>query len=128
MFFLKPLLVCGLTAMAHPPADPCIEKQNLQNRMNVISSNIANINSTRTPEGGAYKYKKLECVDQKCQLLESSETMKRYEPEHPDAKADGIVEYPKIDLMKEMEAMVSATKSYDAADAACTTMLSSSPR
>ena len=106
-------------------------------RMNTISSNIANINTTRTPEGGPYRRKDVvfesmpdarnfgEMIktppndnfqrvqvtdivpDQKAPLL-------KYEPDHPDANADGYVAYPNINLMEEMANMIQATRSYEA--------------
>jgi flagellar basal-body rod protein FlgC len=106
-------------------------------RMNTISSNIANINTTRTPEGGPYRRKDVifesmpdarnfgEMIktppndnfqrvqvtdvvpDQKAPLL-------KYEPDHPDANAEGYVAYPNINLMEEMANMIQATRSYEA--------------
>lgn len=106
-------------------------------RMNTISSNIANINTTRTPEGGPYRRKDvvLEAmpeaksfgevlmsqpqrdiarvqvtdvnVDRKAPLL-------KYEPDHPDADENGYVAYPNINLMEEMANMIQATRAYEA--------------
>ena len=106
-------------------------------RMNTISSNIANINTTRTPEGGPYRRKDVVfesmpdarnfgdmiktppddnmqrvqvtdvVVDQKAPLL-------KYEPDHPDANEEGYVAYPNINLMEEMANMIQATRSYEA--------------
>ena len=72
----------------------------LDMKMNVIASNIANINSTRTPEGGPYKRKRFSCVDDYCTLIiDAGSPLFVYEPEHPDAGEDGYVEYPNISLM-----------------------------
>lgn len=106
-------------------------------RMNTISSNIANINTTRTPEGGPYRKKEVVFeampdaksfgevltstpqrnvsrvqvtdveVDRKAPLL-------KYEPDHPDANENGYVAYPNINLMEEMTNMIQATRSYEA--------------
>ena len=38
----------------------------------------------------------------------------RYEPDHPDANAEGYVAYPKINLMEEMANMIQASRSYEA--------------
>lgn len=106
-------------------------------RMNTISSNIANINTTRTPEGGPYRRKDVVfeaipeaksfgevlmsqpdrnvqrvqvtdvAVDRKAPLL-------KYEPDHPDANEQGYVAYPNINLMEEMANMIQATRSYEA--------------
>lgn len=106
-------------------------------RMNTISSNIANINTTRTPEGGPYRRKDVvfesmpdarnfgEMVTsppndniQRVQVTDVISDDKaidlRYEPDHPDANAEGYVAYPKINLMEEMANMIQATRSYEA--------------
>jgi flagellar basal-body rod protein FlgC len=38
----------------------------------------------------------------------------KYEPDHPDANAEGYVAYPNINLMEEMTNMIQATRSYEA--------------
>jgi flagellar basal-body rod protein FlgC len=102
-------------------------------RMNVVSSNLANINTTRTPEGGPYKRKDviLSAVpvqDSFGKVLEEnisapkvvaitndqSEPQKIYDPSHPDADPSGYVSMPNVNLMKEMVDMLSATRAYEA--------------
>jgi flagellar basal-body rod protein FlgC len=106
-------------------------------RMNTISSNIANINTTRTPEGGPYRRKDVvfeamadtrnfgELVTsapndnlQRVQVTDVHVDQKgvdlRYEPDHPDANEEGYVAYPKINLMEEMANMIQANRSYEA--------------
>ena len=106
-------------------------------RMNTISSNIANINTTRTPEGGPYRRKDVvfesipdsrnfgEMVTsppndslQRVQVTDIVSDDKavdlRYEPDHPDANAEGYVAYPRINLMEEMANMIQATRGYEA--------------
>jgi flagellar basal-body rod protein FlgC len=102
-------------------------------RMNVVSSNLANINTTRTPEGGPYVRKNviLSAVpvrDSFGKLFEEnisapnvaaitndqSEFQKVYDPSHPDADASGYVLMPNVNLMKEMVDMLSATRAYEA--------------
>ncbi len=107
-------------------------------RMNTISSNIANINTTRTPEGGAYRRKDvvfesmpdarnfgeiLGATDPKANvqrvqvtdvISDTKAPLMKYEPEHPDANQDGYVAYPNINLMEEMTNMIQATRSYEA--------------
>lgn len=106
-------------------------------RMNLISSNIANANVTRTPEGGPYKRKdpvfstvpaegpfastlgqagekgvnKVEVA-----LIQEDQTPPRmlYDPTHPDANGDGFVAYPNVNIIGEMADMVSATRAYEA--------------
>ena len=106
-------------------------------RMNLIASNLANANSTRTPEGGPYKRKDAmfaamsmenpfsSMLDKKSQPdvkgVEVMEIMEdhnpprlQYEPGHPDANARGYVEYPNVNVVEEMADMVTATRAYEA--------------
>lgn len=106
-------------------------------RMNTISSNIANINTTRTPEGGPYRRKDVvfeampeartfgemltSAPDDSLQRVQVTDVHvdqnaveMRYEPDHADANAEGYVAYPKINLMEEMANMIQATRSYEA--------------
>jgi flagellar basal-body rod protein FlgC len=106
-------------------------------RLNTISSNIANINTTRTPEGGPYRRKDVvfesmpdernfgELVtvkpDEQVQRVQVTDVIPdrkapllKYEPDHPDANEDGYVAYPNINLMEEMANMIQATRSYEA--------------
>lgn len=104
-------------------------------RMNAISSNIANAQTTRTAEGGAYRPKEVvfgsePARDTFSEVLEgelSGETVHatevinsdkppilKYEPNHPDANKDGYVAYPNINVMAEMANMISATRAYEA--------------
>ena len=103
-------------------------------RMNVIAGNIANINVTRTPEGGPYKRK--DVIFQTTRLKSFAEELQssmigqgveitsiyeddspfelRYEPNHPDADKDGYVAYPNINIVKEMTNLISASRSFEA--------------
>lgn len=105
-------------------------------RMNTISSNIANINTTRTPEGGPYRRKDVvfEAIPEAKnfgEVLNNERTkmnrvqvtdihvdrrapIAKYEPNHPDADAKGYVYYPNINLMEEMANMIQATRAYEA--------------
>jgi flagellar basal-body rod protein FlgC len=102
-------------------------------RMNVVSSNLANINTTRTPEGGPYRRKDvilsaIPVQDSFGKVLEQnmsapqvvsvtndqSEFQKIYDPSHPDADQSGYVSMPNVNLMKEMVDMLSATRAYEA--------------
>ena len=106
-------------------------------RMNTISSNIANINTTRTPEGGPYRRKdvvfeampdaknfgelvtsdpndKIQRVQVTDIHVDQNAVDMRYEPDHPDANPEGYVAYPKINLMEEMANMIQATRGYEA--------------
>ncbi|MGI6707448.1 MAG: flagellar basal body rod protein FlgC [Clostridia bacterium] len=109
-------------------------------RMDVISQNIANANTTRTEEGGeATPYRRKVVVFQPqekepfsaflsaeksqfsgagvkvTQIEEDPSPFKlMYEPGHPDADEDGYVRLPNVDIVKEMTDMISATRSYEA--------------
>ena len=106
-------------------------------RMNVISSNLANANTTRTPEGGPYKRKdvvfaakgsnetfkgmlqsRMNAALSKVSVAKVIEDERapqmKFEPSHPDANADGYVATPNINVIEEMVNMVSATRSYEA--------------
>lgn len=104
-----------------------------RSRMNVVSSNLANINTTRTPEGGPYRRKEVvmtaapvedafgkvltEQVSQPkvvAVVEDQSEFQKVYDPSHPDADANGYVAMPNVNTMKEMVDMLSATRAYEA--------------
>ena len=102
-------------------------------KMDVITSNIANINTTSTPEGGPYKRKiitfaaeplkqgfdkTLEGAVQAVKvqgITEDKEGIKRvYDPAHPDADKDGFVSYPNVNAMVEMADMITASRTYEA--------------
>ncbi|HWR89644.1 MAG TPA: flagellar basal body rod protein FlgC [Dissulfurispiraceae bacterium] len=94
-------------------------------RMNVIASNIANVNSTRTPEGGAYRRKDVTFqsyfftdnavgVDVP-KIVEDTRPLKAvYDPSHPDADATGYVNYPNITVIEEMVNLLTASRAYEA--------------
>jgi flagellar basal-body rod protein FlgC len=112
-------------------------------RLDTISNNIANAQTTKTDEGGAYKRQDVVFTAQNNQaglpdfianrlsssiplgqsekgvqvaqiLTDESEGAKVYDPSHPDADAEGYVTYPNVDLVTEMTNMLSATRSYEA--------------
>jgi len=111
-------------------------------RMDVISNNIANVNTTRTAEGGPYRRQMVVFAPREdqtdfAQLLstqltngtgtstgkgvrvvgitkDNSPTRKMYDPAHPDANKDGYVEMPNVNIVAEMVDMITATRSYEA--------------
>ncbi len=124
-------------------------------RVNVISSNIANAQTTRTDEGGPYKRKEVvfkavnfndyynKAIDDETSSVkyedpldegnfgkkvqpavnsvvvdkivrDDSKPLMKYEPNHPDADANGYVAYPNINPVVEMADLVEATRSYQA--------------
>lgn len=108
-------------------------------RMNTISSNIANSETTRGPDGtpGAYRRKDavmaaetdresfgeilqsaLDDHVQGVQVTDISEDTRPprmvFNPSHPDANAEGYVEMPNVNTVEEMANMISAQRSYEA--------------
>ena len=106
-------------------------------RMNLISANLANINTTRTKDGGPYRrkdpvfaaqapaasFRDILRKRQKAFLKEVAVVgiiedgrppIKKYDPTHPDADDNGYLAMPNINLMEEMVNMISATRSYEA--------------
>lgn len=106
-------------------------------RMNLISANLANINTTHTKTGGPYRRKDpvfaaeapartfremLRNRQQDFQkevavvgiVEDSRPPIEKYDPSHPDADEKGYVAMPNINLMEEMVNMISATRSYEA--------------
>ena len=113
-------------------------------RLDVISNNIANAETTRTEEGGAYKRKdvvfesvgkprtfstllknfgksrlkdiepEMEGVKVSSIVEDQEEGAKVYDPTHPDADEEGYVELPNVNMVVEMTNMISATRSYEA--------------
>lgn len=106
-------------------------------RMDTIASNLANIETTRTPEGGPYRRK--DVVVSSMPLAENfavslnrelensirqavvvkiiedqSEPILVFNPDHPDANEEGYVALPNINLMTEMVNMINATRSFEA--------------
>lgn len=108
-------------------------------RMNVIAQNIANASTTRTENGQPYR-RKLVVLQAKDgaqfqnslnqaiinknanpggvevdAVVESTEDLKPvYDPDNPDANADGYVMMPNVDMTEEMIDMISASRSYEA--------------
>jgi flagellar basal-body rod protein FlgC len=105
--------------------------------MNLISSNLANANASRTPEGGPYKRKDavftatpLEnrfnraldgATAQQVRRVEVSQIIEdqnpprlQYDPGHPDADPQGYVAMPNVNVVEEMADMIGATRAYEA--------------
>ncbi|MBN2439854.1 MAG: flagellar basal body rod protein FlgC [Spirochaetales bacterium] len=113
-------------------------------RLDVIADNIANVNSTRTAEGGPFRRSRVvfrprvsqpywrspflpEYMDngvgkgvriKKIEKDYDAETKLVYDPTHPDAiktgERKGYVEFPNINIVSEMVDMISASRSYEA--------------
>ena len=105
-------------------------------RMNLISGNLANANSTRTADGGPYRRKDavftatpvaepfnstldrarkgLDSVAVSAIVEDSSPPRMQFDPTHPDADAKGYVALPNVNVIEEMADMISATRAYEA--------------
>jgi flagellar basal-body rod protein FlgC len=94
-------------------------------RINVISSNMANANTTRTQDGGPYRKKNVvfkEVMEgmhkggvQVDRILPDFKPPQlRYMPGHPDANEEGYVAFPNINPIEEMVNMLEAARSYEA--------------
>jgi len=104
-------------------------------RMEAVSSNLANIHTTRTDEGGPYRKKDVvfmptevsgdgsfnSMLNEKFEgvkvdeVVESDKPFEQaYDPTHPDADANGYVTYPNVNAMEEMGDMIAATRAYEA--------------
>jgi flagellar basal-body rod protein FlgC len=108
--------------------------------MDTIANNIANANTTRTPEGGPFK-RQLVVFAQKNEpaadpadpssaasdpassragvdvvgiVNDTSPDRLVYDPSHPDADAQGYVHMPNVEVVKEMVDMMAASRAYDA--------------
>lgn len=107
-------------------------------RMDVISQNMSNMDTTRTENGDPYR-RKLVVMEERTsnsfsdilndnligeqpgtgvqisEVIEDETDFKLdYDPTHPDADENGYVRYPNVDTTTEMIDMMSATRSYNA--------------
>ena len=91
-------------------------------RMDTISSNVANAQTTRTENGGPY-VRKVAVLDEagRCKGIsavgivnDESELERVYDPTHVDADEDGYVTMPNVNILNEMADMIVATRTYEA--------------
>ena len=96
-------------------------------RLDIIANNLANVETTRTNDGGPYRRQVpvfREILDQFTGTLKGVEVIRIirdnspfrmvYDPGHPDANPEGYVLYPNVNPIIEMTDMISATRSYEA--------------
>ncbi len=109
-------------------------------RMDIISENVANANTTRTADGTPYRRKvvtfeektggveKFGAVFNKAKnnycgngvkvdaVMEDTwtEMNKVYDPSHPDADENGYVTYPNVNIITEMTNLIDASRAYEA--------------
>lgn len=109
-------------------------------RMDVISENVANANTTRTSDGTPYR-RKIVTFAQKGDQTDFSRVLNRamahgysgqgvkvvkthedyetemkmvYDPSHPDADENGYVTYPNVNIISEMTDLIDASRAYEA--------------
>ena len=126
-------------------------------KLTAIASNLANVDTTRTDEGGPYKRRRVVMLEASkmskftTMLSEEQNRLRRtedkhrpemeprpgefligsgvlsqevreepvkprmvYDPNHPDAREDGMVLYPDINVITEMVDMIAASRAYEA--------------
>jgi|SRR5579883_643460 len=105
-------------------------------RAEMLVQNLANAETTRTPEGGPYRRQDVvfetasvsspfssvldaelhnsEGVAVSQYITDSRDPERRYLPGHPDADADGYVAFPRINPAEDMVDLMSATRTYEA--------------
>ena len=110
-FFLISPCFAGISKNEASP--DCKELTNIILEMNIIASNLANVDTTRTPEGGPYKYKKLNCSSIGCEVMLEERVKYIYLPDHPDANEDGLVAFPDVDRSAEVIKMAGAKKKFE---------------
>ena len=110
-------------------------------RMDIISQNVANANTTRTENGDPY-VRKMVYFEEKgvrgsdtfshvlnsvsknyagkgvkvAKVIEDTKTPQNmvYDPSHPDADENGYVMYPNVNIITEMTNLIDASRSYEA--------------
>jgi flagellar basal-body rod protein FlgC len=93
-------------------------------RLNVVSSNIANAESTTSANGQTYRAKQVEFQSVPMagatstgvkvrQVVEDASPLKMvFDPKHPNADETGHVAMPNVNVVEEMVNMISASRSY----------------
>lgn len=93
-------------------------------RLNVVASNMANVDAVAGPDGQGYKSRQVvfqttlmgseaSAGVKVSAITESQQPLKRvHSPNHPSADADGYVNYSNVNPVEEMVNMISASRSY----------------
>jgi flagellar basal-body rod protein FlgC len=113
-------------------------------RINVASSNLANVQTTRTDGGGPYQRQNLVLSSRAVtepgavegsfavavDSVQPDPTPPRleYDPGHPDAGPDGYVAFPNVNVVEEMVDMITASRAYQAGLTALNTAVSLAER
>ena len=99
-------------------------------RLDIVAQNIANAQTTRTATGGAYQRQivsfeselvrrtmngaSLQSVRVASIAPDRTPGQQVYNPQHPDATADGLVTMPNVNLSHEMVDLITASRAYEA--------------
>jgi len=99
-------------------------------RLDIVAQNIANAQTTRTPKGGAYQRQVVSFESELIRNQQSGGALQSvrvarvatdrtpgqqvYNPQHPDASADGLVTMPNVNLSQEMVDLITASRTYEA--------------
>lgn len=100
-------------------------------RLDIVAQNIANAQTTRTPNGGPYQRQvisfetelirrqggtgaALQSVKVAAVGTDRTAGQQVYNPQHPDAGADGLVTMPNVNLSYEMVDLITASRAYEA--------------
>jgi len=106
-------------------------------RAELLVENLANAETTRTPEGGPYRRKDVVFVEDSWLasfgsqfetaihsgstgvavgdvVVDNRDPDRRYMPGHPDADKDGYVAFPRINPAEDMVDLIGASRSYEA--------------
>ncbi len=102
-----------------------------KSRLDIVAQNIANAQTTRTPSGGPYQrqvvnfeselVKRTNATGASLQSVKIAQIatdrtpgQQVYNPQHPDAGADGLVTMPNVNLSYEMVDLITASRAYEA--------------
>jgi flagellar basal-body rod protein FlgC len=111
-------------------------------RLDLIANNLANVNTTRTPDGGPYQRQMAVVASRPAETgsfgsaassspsastgaggngvrvlgitRDSTPPVRKYDPAHPDADAAGYVLLPNVNVVTEMVDLISASRAYEA--------------
>jgi flagellar basal-body rod protein FlgC len=105
-------------------------------RAELLAENLANAETTRTPEGGPYRRKDAVFISSPAGspfasvfqseldgpsgvavadvVTDTRDPEKRYQPGHPDADAEGYVAFPRVNPAEDMVDLMGAARGYDA--------------
>lgn len=99
-------------------------------RLDIVAQNIANAQTTRTATGGAYQRQVVSFESELVRRTMNGASLQSvrvasiapdrtpgqqvYNPQHPDATADGLVTMPNVNLSHEMVDLITASRAYEA--------------